>query len=112
MLRISNRRNVFAEIIKADQHSLVVAGFCRGQCFAQILTSHKTVRHAPRCRIRSDPIGDLFAFGKLEERRTDHTRLLWINDYAWEAPCAWLCPSRNFSASMAALQPDPAAVTA
>src|SRR5260370_28820077 len=81
MLRIRNGGNIFAEIIEAGEHARVIA-LARGtDGFLQRLTGDEPARHAARGAIGSDPIGEAFVFGKLEQRRPEHAGLLMA---AWK----------------------------
>jgi len=52
-----------------------------GDGFIQRLTGNESARHAARRAVGSDPIGETFAFGKLEERRPEHAGLIMA---AWK----------------------------
>src|SRR5260370_1211286 len=81
MLRIRNGGNIFAEIIEAGEHARIIAFARGGDGFIQSLTGDEPARHAPRSAIGSDPIGEAFVFGKLEQRRPEHARLIMA---AWK----------------------------
>ena len=109
VLCIGNRGNIFAEVIEAGVHSRVIALAGGGNGFIQRLAGDESACHLARGAIGSDPIGEAFAFGKLEQGRPEHAGTIMA---AWERRNYCLCSSRNFSASIAAMQPEPAAVTA
>ncbi len=109
MLRVRRGSNILTQIVQADEHTELIADARCGNGFIQRLAGNKTMRHTPGPGVGSDPICESLAFRKLQECRTEHTLIIMT---AWEAPYECVCPSRNFSASSAAMQPEPAAVTA
>src|SRR5260370_41478425 len=76
MLRIRNGGNIFAEIIDAGEHARIIALARGSDGFIQRLTRAEPPTHAARGAIGSDPIGEAFVFGKLEQRRPEHARLI------------------------------------
>ncbi len=72
MLRIGNSGNIFAKVIEAGEHARVIAFAGGGDGFIQCLAGDKSARHASGGAIGSNPIGETFAFGKLEQGRPEH----------------------------------------
>src|SRR5260370_24120472 len=67
VLCIRGGSNIFAQVIEAGVHAGVIALAGGGNGFIQRFAGDESTRHAPRGAIGSDPIGEAFAFGKLEQ---------------------------------------------
>src|SRR5260370_32260245 len=72
MLRIRGGSDIFAEVIETGVHAGVIALASSRNGFIQRFAGDESARHAVRRAIGSDPIGETFAFGKLEQGRPDN----------------------------------------
>src|SRR5579872_1257603 len=112
---ILTRHYVLSEVIEAYSHPGAVAGARRLNGRAQFLAGNKPVGHAPGGAIGGDPAAKPGTFSQFEEQRAQHgicagqAVTLPGNEERFQASGL---ASRNFSASIAAMQPEPAAVTA
>jgi len=76
MLGVRGGGNIFAEIIQANEHACVITLPGGGDGFIECFAGDEAAHHAPGGAIGSDPIGETFAFGKFEERRTEHAGII------------------------------------
>jgi len=76
VLRIRGGGNIFAEVIEAGKHARVITLAGGGDGFIQRLAGDEPARHTARGAIGSDPLGESFVFGKLEESRPEHAGII------------------------------------
>ena len=81
VLRVRDGGDIFAQVIEAGVHPYVIALAGSGNGLVQRLAGYESARHAARHAIGSDPIGEGFAFGKLEQGRPEHLGTIMA---AWE----------------------------
>ena len=109
--------HAFAEQIEADLQPGTVAHACGGYGLIQFFAGDEFLRHPTRGFVSGDPAREARAVREFQQDGPHHR---WVPECSRDAGkfmwavfvhACW-CFSRNRSASMAAMQPEPAAVTA